>query len=123
MHTSAPVSKKFFDMRNKQIGELVSILTDYYSDKSTIPNLMIAGDFNITPRSHYYKSFQNSLQNMQLYDITSNLQSTTYKSPLPYTWCLQQVSFLCAHIDHIWSSNSMNLQLIKVIGSDHYGFV
>lgn len=55
LHTSAPVSKHFFNMRTKQLNELKEILTTYYTTNSS-NNLILAGDFNITPWSSYYKT-------------------------------------------------------------------
>lgn len=114
MHTSAPVSRKFLTMRNKQLTDLISIVRNHY-DSNPVNNLLIVGDFNITPRSHYYQFFQSSLHKMGLYNITSDIQATSYDRPLPYTWCMQQLPILCAHIDHLWSTNPMELKLVKII--------
>ena len=113
MHTSAPVSKKFFTMRNNQLQDLSNILSLYYADKPE-RNIILAGDFNLTPRSVYYKPFEDSLQKLGLYDITLDRKSTLYDRPIPYTRCLEQGQFLCAHIDHIWTTNTMNLKLIRI---------
>jgi endonuclease/exonuclease/phosphatase (EEP) superfamily protein YafD len=61
IHTSAPVSQHFFNMRNQQLSDLSNLMTKYYNTKKD-QNIILVGDFNLTPRSHYYKSFATSMK-------------------------------------------------------------
>jgi endonuclease/exonuclease/phosphatase (EEP) superfamily protein YafD len=50
VHTSAPVSPSFFNMREKQMDKLSEILQNYYTT-TTQKNIMVIGDFNVAPWS------------------------------------------------------------------------
>lgn len=123
VHTSAPVSRYFFDMRTDQLQELQEILEDYYSTHKT-KRVLLAGDFNITPRSPYYVELEHSLSQLWLKNLTTNKHITSYNRAVPYTRCLQKFPVLCAHIDHIRSTNqTISLQQVNVPWSDHTGFL
>lgn len=123
LHTSAPISRHFFDMRTKQLDELKEILVEYYTTYSS-DNIILAGDFNITPWSPYYTTqLMKPLQSIGLSNITNNTSLTQYKRYLPYTRCLRQFPLACAQIDHIWGNHwNIKLEQIIVPGSDHTGF-
>ena len=55
--------------------------------------------------------------------IVLNLNKTSYRSDMPYTWCYQDFPIICSHIDHIRSTNpGLELDQIIIPGSDHTGF-
>lgn len=87
VHTSAPVSKKFFNMRIHQLNELKTLIYDYYKDPEYRwdRDIIIAGDFNISPWSPYYrKQLQYPLESLWFENITTNLNKTSYRSDMPY---------------------------------------
>lgn len=123
LHTSAPISRYFFEMRTKQLNELQDILVHHYTQHSQ-ENIILAWDFNITPWSPYYTTqLKQPFQSIGLSNISNNIYLTQYKNYIPYTRCLKQFPIACAQIDHIWSNN-MNMKLTQVIvdWSDHTGF-
>lgn len=123
IHTSAPVSEYFFTMRNEQLTDLSNLMNEYYSTRSD-QKVILLGDFNITPRSHYYKPFDTSMKLLWLSNITTDIANTQYDNKLlPYTRCHEKAPYLCSHIDHIRSNTSMKLQKINIPWSDHYGFI
>lgn len=123
IHTSAPVSQYFFTMRSEQLSDLSNLMTEYYNTKKD-QNIILLGDFNLTPRSHYYKSFDTSMKSLWLSNITTDIVNTQYDNKLlPYTRCHEQATYLCSHIDHLRSNTSMKLQKINIPWSDHYGFI
>lgn len=125
VHTSAPVSKHYFDMRTNQLHELDNLLNTYYSWENKNHRLIVAGDFNITPWSSYYTTqMKLPFERIGLTNITTNTTATTYNRDIPYTRCLSQANLICAHIDHIRSNmSSIQLKQITLPWSDHYGFV
>lgn len=124
VHTSAPVSPSFFVMREEQMDKLFEMLQDYYTTK-TQRNIMIIGDFNIAPRSPWYKEFNKNVWSwLGLNDISADLEKTIYHWLFPYTRCHQYLPFVCSHIDHVRSNNNtLNLSRISIPWSDHYGFI
>ncbi len=123
VHTSAPVSKGFFEMRNRQLDELHSIITDYMKAYPE-SNIIIAGDFNVSPWSHYYRIFDTSLQHLGVTNQTTALSHTTYdETKIPLTRCHEQFPFACSHIDHIRSNIPLSLSQIRIDWSDHLGFI
>lgn len=121
IHTSAPVSPSFFQMRTQQLTLLQELMSKHIN-KHNYPQ-MLMGDFNITPRSPYYgPQLSNPFKNIGLTNLTTNHKITQYVGSLPYTRCFQE-QFPCAHIDHIRSSfDTMELQQVIIEGSDHTGF-
>lgn len=123
IHTSAPVSQYFFTMRNEQLDDLSNLMSEYYNKRSD-QKVILLGDFNLTPRSDYYKPFDTSMKLLWLSNITTDIASTQYDNKfLPYTRCHEQASYVCSHIDHIRSNTSIKLQKITIPWSDHYGFI
>ena len=121
-HTSAPISQRLFKLRNQQLDELHHTIHSYISDNHP-SNMLVAWDFNITPFSSYYQWFEGSLASLGMRNITRDLASTQYDSTIPYTWCLQNLRIICAHIDHLRFNQQAKLERIPIVGSDHYGFV
>jgi endonuclease/exonuclease/phosphatase (EEP) superfamily protein YafD len=113
IHTSAPVSQHFFTMRNQQLDNLSQLLNTYYTSDSQ-KNIILLGDFNLSPWSYYYKLFEQSMDNIGLIDYSNNMKNTMYNGMyLPYTRCHEQAPYLCSHIDHI-RSNNVNISLEKI---------
>ena len=124
IHTSAPVSEHFFNMRNQQIDNLSTLMSAYYQNRKQDKNVILLWDFNITPRSAYYKTFRTQMNTIWLYDISNNITYTQYNNFIPYTRCHQEARFFCSHIDHVRTNNNkLTLEKISIPGSDHYGFV
>lgn len=112
IHTSAPVSQKNFDMRNAQIGKLLSDLIKHHTNWSP---LMIIGDFNLSPRSYYYKQFTKHL---------NILNALSYQSP-NYTRSLLQQWIFRSHIDQLFVSPEIKISKINIENltwSDHRSF-
>lgn len=124
IHTSAPVSEYFFNMRNKQLDELSELLQEHYTIEKRDHPIFLLWDFNITPRSSYYTSFASEMNKIGLDDITTNKSITTYDSLFPYSRCHESLSIACSHIDHVRSNTkSVSLQKITIPWSDHFGFI
>lgn len=127
VHTSAPVSPIFFEMRTQQIQKLTTILKEYYAEESSLTdrNIIVLGDFNISPWSAWYHTLDQAMQWLWLYNNSTNLQKTQYNNILfPYTRCHEIVTVFCSQIDHIRSnSNSIVLKNIDIPWSDHNGFI
>jgi endonuclease/exonuclease/phosphatase (EEP) superfamily protein YafD len=113
IHTSAPVSNKNFEIRNNQIGKLLSDFLKHH--KNWIPT-MIIWDFNLSPWSYYYKQFTKHL-NM--------LNALSYQSP-NYTRSLLQQWIFRSHIDQLFISPEIRISPIKIKNlswSDHRSFI
>lgn len=112
IHTSAPVSQKNFEMRNEQIGKLLSDFLKYH--KSWTPT-MIIWDFNLSPWSYYYKQFTKHI-NM--------LNALSFQSP-NYTRSLYQQWVFRSHIDQLFISPEIKISPITIENlswSDHRSF-
>jgi hypothetical protein len=113
IHTSAPVSKYFFTMRAEQLENLQELMIEYYKNTYQKTPIVLLGDFNLSPRSWYYKPFNEKMKTIGLHNITTNITNTQYNSLVPYTRCHQQAPYLCSHIDHL-RSNDKNILLEKI---------
>ena len=112
IHTSAPVSYKNFEMRNAQIGKLLSDFLKHHNN--WIPT-MIIWDFNLSPWSYFYKQFTKHL-NM--------LNALSYQSP-NYTRSLHKEWIFRSHIDQLFISPEMKVSEINIENltwSDHRSF-
>ncbi len=112
IHTSAPVSNKNFEMRNEQISKLLSDFLKYH--KNWTPTMVI-WDFNLSPRSYFYKQFTKHI-NM--------LNALSYQSP-NYTRSLFQQWIFRSHIDQLFISPEIKISPITVEDlswSDHRSF-
>ncbi len=124
IHTSAPVSEHFFTMRNEQLNNLSMLMSEHYKNINPNKNIILLGDFNITPRSYYYQEFSTQMDVIWLYNMSNNIIYTQYNNLIPYTRCHEQAQYLCSHIDHIRSNNAnISLEKINIPWSDHDGFV
>jgi endonuclease/exonuclease/phosphatase (EEP) superfamily protein YafD len=112
IHTSAPVSYKNFEMRNIQIGKLLS---DFLKQYINWTPTMIIWDFNLSPWSHYYKQFTKHI-NM--------LNALSFQSP-NYTRSLLQQWIFRSHIDQLFISPEIRLSEVNIENltwSDHRSF-
>lgn len=127
VHTSAPISPDFFIKRDQQMNKLTEMLSEYYNSKeqrNREKTLIVLGDFNVSPWSPSYTTFDTNMYNINLHDISTNLKSAKYPNNMPYTRCHEKINIICSHIDHLWSSNKdITLQHIDIPWSDHDGFV
>lgn len=140
IHTASPVSKTFFERRNQQLQQLKSdFLSLHQSSREKNAKIIMVGDFNVSPRSIYYKTFAK--------DLNGELKNATRGFPLLFTWSLSEMlkvhqdfnflpqrmrttvsklPILWSHIDQLFISPSIkiqNLKSIQIPGSDHRGFV
>lgn len=114
VHTSAPITLWHFQNRNKQIKKLTEDIQTHTHQRPSNAKVIIMGDFNITPRSYYYKK---TLDKITLHNITKNKK-------ILFTRKNSRFTFLHAHIDHIFLSNNIsikNLKSFQLLGSDHKG--
>ena len=112
IHTAAPVSLKNYDMRNNQIGKLLSDFIKYHENWTPT---MIIWDFNLSPWSYYYKKLTKH-RNM--------LNALSFQSP-NYTRSLFQQWIFRSHIDQLFISPEVKISEIKIeklAGSDHRSF-
>ena len=112
IHTSAPVSNKNFEMRNNQIAKLKSDFTR--EQISWIPTIII-WDFNLSPRSYYYKDLTKK-RNM--------LNALSFQNP-NYTRSLLQQGIFRSHIDQLFISPEIKISPISIENlqwSDHRSF-
>lgn len=112
IHTAAPVSIKNYEMRNNQIGKLLS---DFIKEHKNWTPTIIIWDFNLSPRSHYYK---------QLTKHRHMLNALSYQSP-SYTRSLLQQWIFRSHIDQLFISPEIKITPVKIenlIWSDHRSF-
>ena len=112
IHTAAPVSLKNYDMRNNQIGKLLSDFIKYHENWTPT---MIIWDFNLSPWSYYYKKLTKQ-RNM--------LNALSFQSP-NYTRSLFQQWIFRSHIDQLFISPEVKISEVKIeklAGSDHRSF-
>ena len=112
IHTAAPVSVENFEMRNKQIKQLWD---DFLSKWNTKIPIIVIWDFNLSPRSYYYKKLTKN----------RNLKNAlSFQSP-NYTRSLFKQRIFCSHIDQLFISPEIQTSEIKIEElpwSDHRSF-
>jgi len=104
-------------MRNQQLTTLVN---DFYTHEKwqKYANIVMVGDFNLTPWSSYYTSLTKAFSG-ELTDVTKRL-------PFLFTWKLKELPIFQAHIDHLRTTSSVSVQSLKAVtmpGSDHKAFL
>lgn len=117
VHTSSPDSYDHFLMRNEQLSTFVEDFKSHESDRIH-DNIVTVGDFNITPWSYYYDIVSSA--------FSGKLTNITKRIPFLFTRKLKWFPLFQAHIDHLWTSPSLNVQTIEPItmpGSDHKAFL
>lgn len=116
VHTSSPVSYKFFQMRNNHFDVLIKDYLEHSGQKTEKDRVMILWDFNVSPWSIYYKNLEKSLE--WLTNLTKNFT-------ISFTWRIMNLPFVTSHIDHIFvdgNSSLDNLTRTKTPNSDHRWF-
>jgi len=112
IHTAAPVSTKTFDMRNNQIAKLKS---DFTREQNIWTPTMIIWDFNLSPRSYYYK---------QLTKNRNMMNALSFQNP-NYTRSLYQQLIFRSHIDQLFISPEVKISKVRIEElrwSDHRSF-
>ena len=91
IHTAAPVSLKNFEMRNNQIGKLLSDFLKYHKEWEPT---MIIWDFNLSPWSHYYKQLTkhrnmlNALSSPEIKISTVKIENLSWSDHRSFTFNL-----------------------------------
>jgi len=117
VHASSPDSYSHFTMRNEQLTTFVENFKDHESDRKH-NNIVAVGDFNVTPRSSYYHILSTA--------FSGELTNVTNRIPFLFTRKFKSLPLFQAHIDHIFSSLSLDIQNFKTLtmpGSDHKAFL
>ena len=112
VHTAAPVSMENFEMRNNQLEQL---WLDFQQYNNSLNHTIVIGDFNLSPRSYYYKKL---IKNRNL------LNALSFQSP-SYTRSLYQKWIFRSHIDQLFISPNIKISEIKIedlTWSDHRSF-
>ena len=140
IHTSSPVSKLDYAKRNQQ---LISVKKDFFqthdSERSLNAKIIMLWDFNVSPWSSNYKTFDSS--------ISGRLKNITRIPPMFFSWNLAEMlkvhkdfdflpqrfkknvgyfPILRSHIDQAFISPSVkiaNFKKIHIDWSDHDGIV
>ncbi len=117
VHTSSPDSYDHFVMRNNQLRSFVQDFQNHESDRK-LDNIVVVGDFNVTPRSPYYDILTTA--------FSGELENQTKRIPFLFTRRFKEFPLFQAHIDHVWTTPSLAVQSLKTItlpGSDHRAFL
>lgn len=119
VHTSSPDSYDHYLMRNEQLNNFVdNFILHQNKHRDNHDNVMVVGDFNISPWSAFYKKFQNWLW--------SGFINLSKKSPILFSRYLFELPIFWSHIDHVWVNfdiKSSYLKSVKVNWSDHRGLL
>jgi endonuclease/exonuclease/phosphatase (EEP) superfamily protein YafD len=115
VHSSSPDSYNHYLMRNQQLQILSDDFNLHKDDhRDNNDNVLIVGDFNVSPRSIVYKNFENWLW--------TGFVNITRKKPVLFTWYLYPIPIFWSHIDHIWTNISVEnlyMESFDLIWSDH----
>jgi len=119
VHTSSPDSYNHYLMRNEQLNVFVDNFVSHQNKhRNDHDNVMIVGDFNISPWSTFYKNFQDWLW--------SGFVNLSKKTPILFSRYLFEFPIFWSHIDHAWVNfdvKELYLKSIKVGWSDHRGLL
>ena len=116
VHTSSPDSYAHFMMRNEQLKTFDQDFSVHEKTRSQ-DKVVVVGDFNVTPRSAYYKDMNQTFSG-KLVDVTKQF-------PILFTRRLFAFPLLQAHIDHLRISSGVHLDGLESVilpGSDHKGY-
>lgn len=116
LHTSSPVSYKFFKMRNKQFEILVNDFDKHDLEQSENNHIMVLWDLNASPWSFYYKKLEQAMFGFK--NMTKNFT-------ILFTWRIKSLAFITSHIDHVFIDNDSlvsNITRLKTPYSDHRWF-
>ncbi len=87
-------------------------------DRKSDDNVIMVGDFNVSPRSVYYKDFAKTFSPM--------MENAFLNTSSAFTRCMKDHPTICSHIDHLFLSRTLDLKKLevkKVPGSDHRALV
>lgn len=116
VHTSSPDDHTHFVMRNSQLETLWNDIKKHEIHRE-MNNVIIIWDFNVSPRSYFYKNFEKK--------YLSWFYNQTKKLPFLFTWTFKQLPIFKSQIDQLRTTNSVkiiNLNSIIILGSDHKWF-
>lgn len=117
IHTSSPDDYSHFIMRNEQLKTLWDDILEQQKHRES-ENIIIIGDFNLTPRSIYYKNFEEKYLSWTI--------NQTKKIPFLFTWTFKEFPLLKSHIDQAWTSKNIEISKIETVNipwSDHEWFI
>lgn len=112
VHTTSPISPRFFAMRNEQLDLLVNDIHahDYVENYASVVSVL--WDFNVSPWSPSYN---------RLAWKRDDFDNMTRFLPWLMTWWLPW-GWIRSHIDHVWMNKPdalLELEYIPLIWSDH----
>ncbi|MBD3362667.1 hypothetical protein GF362_03025 [Candidatus Dojkabacteria bacterium] len=113
IHTTAPINKDYFHKRNEQL----KIIANEIRNEET-ENIIIMGDFNLSPWSYYYQKFCK--------EIGVQFNNISRISGFGYTWNHREKEYLRTHIDHFFVSKNIetsNFEIMDFPGSDHRALI
>lgn len=105
LHVTAPISPYHLTERNQQLTNIKN-----YLQTTEKENIIIMGDFNLSPWSPMYHTFTQALP---------HLQNTARGNGPTFTWGIGPIR---THIDHIFVSQNLSISSFEVLGnygSDH----
>ncbi len=109
VHTLPPIGEAYFNVRNAQLRDLATRVSDLGNP------VVVIGDLNTSMWSSYYQSFVES----------AGLTNTRYGVGVLPTWPTH-MPFLKIPIDHVLVSQDFVIKKVEVgrdIGSDHYPYL
>jgi endonuclease/exonuclease/phosphatase (EEP) superfamily protein YafD len=112
VHTSAPVSRYNFEMRNNQLQKLNDEFRLQALERPDEAAVIMVGDFNLTPWSAFYKKFEKGFEGRL---------APLFRKPI-FTRSLRDLKFLNAHIDRVFTSGVKvgSVVVEDLLGSDHH---
>lgn len=116
VHTSSPITRNSFKMRNNQFEILAQDFEKHQKDRTWDDKVLMLGDFNVSPWSIYYKKLEKKLVGMV--NLTKNFT-------ILFTWTVRYMPLLQTHIDHLFVNDSIvveNVERVDTPGSDHKWF-
>lgn len=105
IHPVPPINTSWLHKRNKELDDLA----DYINSLDT-KNVILIGDFNLTPWSSAYRSFSNRL---------GGLKNSALGQGINFTW---GNSLIKTQVDHVFLPGSVSVDKFKtekIPGSDH----
>ena len=93
-------------MRNDQLTTFVQDFKTHEADRQH-DNIVVVGDFNITPWSAYYPILADAFSGL--------LVNATSRIPFLFTWRFKELPIFLAHIDHLWTTSSVVVNSLHVL--------
>jgi endonuclease/exonuclease/phosphatase (EEP) superfamily protein YafD len=118
VHTSAPVSQHNFEMRNEQLKKLNEDFLVQAQDRPDDAPVVVVGDFNLSPWSAFYASFEKGFEGKL---------KNVFRDNTPYsTRSLWGQKVLKVHIDQLFASPDVmigDFWVDDLPGSDHNAII